>query len=108
MSPIAPQPNPQEQPQHVVINLDRELVSQALVEALNLLESLQAQRSADHLCSTICSQVQLRISYAVLHADIPEFKRSEMQLLALHHNRLATSLWNAQRRLHQKHLANPA
>lgn len=108
MPPVASHPNPQEQPQHVVINLDTELVCQALVEALNLLESLQAQLPQSHPCSAICSQIRLRVSYAVLHSAAPEFRAESLRTLALFHQRSAISLWRAQRHLHQMHLSNPS
>jgi hypothetical protein len=103
MSPIAQEPKAQGQAQHVVINLDAELVLQALVESLNLLESLQTQRSQDQTVSTICSQLRVRISYAVLHSEAPEFKAASLRTLALYHSRSATSLLRAQRQLHQLH-----
>lgn len=87
----------QEKPRHVVLNLDQELVCQALVECLHLVEELR-QNAA--LYSQLCNQLCLRLSYALLHGNDPAFARNEIRLLALHHSQLATSLLQTQRQLH--------
>lgn len=81
-------PNP-----HVVLNLDEELVAQALVECLQLAGDLHQN---PQYYRQLCPQLLLRLSYALLHSDAPEFRREELRRLALHHNRLATSLLSTQ------------
>jgi len=92
--------NEASQPRHVVVNLDQELVVQALVETLQLLQELQLRPS---LFSQACPRLSLRICYALLHSEHPEFRREEVRKLALHHSKLAESILLAQRKLDHYH-----
>lgn len=87
-------------PRHVVVNLDHELVAQALLECLQLAESL-ASESPRFLALSL--QLRLRLSYALLHSSVPEFARPEVRKVALHHSALSTRLLQAQRLLHRLH-----
>lgn len=87
-------------PRHLVLNLDRELVVNALTEALELLEQL---RNCPQDYAQLCPKLSLRVCYVLLNGELPEFRRSEVRRLAEFHSRLATSLLRAQRRLWEMH-----
>lgn len=96
MSSPNPAPSPSPDPEtshHVVVNLDQELLTHAVVECLELASDLQQN---PEFYRVICPQLLLRLSYVLLHGEAPEYRREELRRLGLHHNRLATSLLASQ------------
>lgn len=91
-------------PSHVVVNLDQELVCQALVETLQLLQEL---RQRPELFSQAWPRLSLRVCYALLHSKDPQFARNEVRTLALHHSSLAQSVLLSQRKLAEYHSFSP-
>jgi len=92
-----------DKPTHAVLNLDKELVVSALLEALELLRELQS-RPDEFLQAS--PRLSLRLCYALLHSDAPEFRRAEVRQLALFHQSLAQSILEAQRHLSLRRLSS--
>lgn len=80
----------------IVLEIDQELLLNALVESLQLLDALENQPQ-------VVQQVRLRLAHVLLHSPIPSTRSYELRQLANHHSALARRVLSTLALVHNRH-----